>query len=120
MDHIHARLDEPINLRKGILESAIFATEGLKAINDFVKFNNDNNLFMNHFKESVKQLKSEIDKLTNILPPLPDEFRKIELKPRRPFEIKQQKTTESLDQRTKFDKELEEIRAKMARLMMNR
>ena len=123
MEHIHTQIQEPLNLRKNILESAIFATEVLRSSDDFVKFNNNNNIFMDQLKESVKQLHGELDRLQSILPPLPDEFNRIEIRPKRMIEVRKPalKIQDSPQySRNKFDRELEEIRAKMARLMLNR
>jgi len=121
MDHIHTRIDEPLDLRKKILESALYATEVLKSSNDFIKFNNDGNLSMNQLKDSLKQLHGELDRLQNILPPLPDEFRRIQSKQRRienrPAPLRKEI---SANDRNNFDSELREIRAKMAKLMIGK
>lgn len=122
MEHIHTKVDDPLDLRKKILESAINATEALKADNDFIKFYNDGNLFMNQFRDSIKQVHNELDRLKDILPPLPDEFKRTEEKSKRSFESIQTPKRDIPQKRemTQFDQELRELRAKISKLMLNR
>ena len=74
MDYIHTRIDNPLELRKKILESAIDSTEVMRSAENILRFDEDSRMFRKELKEFMLKLTKETDTLLRVLPPVPKEF----------------------------------------------
>ncbi len=124
MQHIHTLIEDPMQLRKQILESALDSTEALKCTDSLKGLDNDMIIFRKQLKVMVKTLKMSIAKFQQSLPDLPPEFKEI----KRP---EQNQTVAQLPERTmiarpelfiserdRFEQDLETIRDKIKALQM--
>ena len=124
MQHIHTLIEDPMQLRKQILESALDSTEALKCTDSLKGLDNDMIIFRKQLKMMVKTLKMSIAKFQQSLPDLPPEFKEI----KRP---EQNQVAAQLPERTmitrpelfipereKFEQDLETIRDKIKALQM--
>lgn len=65
---IHVELEEPVELRKGILKTAIDITEVQKSQQDFKRITKEKEHYKKELRKVFNFLKSEIEKLEEILP----------------------------------------------------
>lgn len=111
MEHIHTKIDSPLELRKQILESAIDADDMMKNCNSIKQMVDDKDLFFNQIKELLKNLRSEVERFHDSLPPLPQEFKE---EPKKKVEQKSNKYSSYMNEREKLEKGLDDIRKRMA------
>mgnify|MGYP001607475821 CR=1 FL=1 len=74
MKHIHTLIQDPLQLRKHILESALDSTQAMKSVETVKSMEQDSTVFRKELRLMMKTLKSSIQKLQTALPPLPAEF----------------------------------------------
>jgi len=75
MRHMHTVIEDPLQLRKQILESALCSTEAAKSMETLRTISEDMIVFRKQLKAMVKTLKMSMSKVQQSLPELPQEFR---------------------------------------------
>lgn len=122
MKHMHTVIEDPLQLRKEILESALESTKALQSTEALKSMGSDMAMFRKELKMMVKTLKSSANALHQVLPALPPEFhekRGEELKRglERPVPSEQGSEQPSLSlARSTWERDLEEIRQKIKTL----
>ncbi len=118
MDHIHTRVDRPLELRKHLLESAIDASDMLKSCDRMKQLVSDKDLFTNQIKELLKQLAQEADRLHGALPPVPEDLFKNQKKQGvQSPSVKNVQRDAYLNEREKLERDLEEIKRRMTHVV---
>lgn len=74
MKHIHTLIQDPLQLRKHLLESALDSTQAMKSVETVKSMESDSTIFRKELRLMMKTLKSSVQKLQTSLPPLPAEF----------------------------------------------
>ena len=75
MENIHTQIDNPLLLRKQMLEAALVATETLRLRDNMKGFGEEKKIFRTQLKEMLKDMRKEMGAFTKIIPRLPEEFR---------------------------------------------
>ena len=124
MQHIHTLIEDPMQLRKQILESALDSTEALKCTDSLKGLDNDMIIFRKQLKMMVKTLKMSIAKFQQSLPDLPPEFKEIkrpeqnQVAAQLPERQVIARPELFISEREKFEQDLETIRDKIKALQM--
>ena len=63
MEHIHTRIDNPLELRKDILEAAIEATEMIRANDRILELDKDRQIFKKEIAGMMTDLRASVTKL---------------------------------------------------------
>ncbi len=116
MDHIHTRIDRPLELRKNILESAIDASDMLKNFDQLKQIVEDKDLFIGQIKQNLNDFTNEVSKLKDILPPIPEEFNE---KAKKAAPKKNGKYVAYMSEREKLENDLNDIRKRMAKVTVH-
>tara|TARA_Y100000310_G_C20626876_1_gene786424 strand:+ start:1222 stop:1704 length:483 start_codon:yes stop_codon:yes gene_type:complete len=72
---IHARLSEPLDLRKDVLESAILVTDAIRAFDNITELGKQRLQMRKQINGGMKELKKDVKELINQLPKLPKDER---------------------------------------------
>ena len=114
MKYVHTMIERPTEIRKALLQSAIYSAEMLK--------NYENLKDLSHSKEEVKKrvklnmarMKRMANDLRKSLPIIPKELEKpVQIKP---IPIRAKEDNLHLSSRDRIDKELRDIKNKISRL----
>ena len=70
---IHARLNEPLDLRKDVLESAILVTDAIRSFDNISELGKRRLEMRKQINGAMKELKKDVKGLVNQLPKLPKE-----------------------------------------------
>ena len=70
---VHARIDNPLELRKDVLESAIFATDGIRSSLDIKELGKQKKKLRTQMIHALEDLKKSVKSFERKLPPLPKE-----------------------------------------------
>lgn len=111
---LHVRIDEPIKIRRNILESAIEAAEALKIYERFKAIRKEKVRQEKELKGIIKELAVAMDNLEKSLPSAPHEEKPkmYSIKP----EVKEKPIKPRLEQKTKLEIDLDEIKEKLSRI----
>jgi|GEM_PF-4679773 hypothetical protein len=74
MKNIHTLIQDPLQLRKHLLESALDSTQAMKSVETVKSMETDSLVFRKELRLMMKTLKNSVQKLQTALPPLPSEF----------------------------------------------
>jgi len=112
---LHIRIDEPVELRKGILESAIDVAESLKLYEGVKAIKRNKNLYKKALKTRVKELRTAVERLEKNLPKVSTDEPK-QKQAVGPKESEPTKRIRLVGPKSKLETDLEEIRAKLNKL----
>ncbi len=122
MKHIHTLIEDPLQLRKQILESALDSTEALKCSDAVKGFERDMIVFRRELRMMMKHLRGSVIKLEQVLPPLPKEFYEKDLSPLLFKKEDDERASPRvhpeffISQREQLERDLDEIRSKVRSL----
>ncbi len=119
MRHIHTLIEDPLQLRKKILESALHSTEALKNVDSILQVDGDMRVFRKELKMMVKTLRNSVNKLQLSLPGLPSEFTAPQLAVNKNDAQEQPPADQivmALPDRNQIEADLEDIRKKIRML----
>lgn len=122
LDHVHTKLDEPLNFRKEVLNTALSTAEVLKSLECLDKIEEEKISVRERLQKSLKELGSGIDKFKKSIPPLPREFiKKQETVRKRSLQIKGSAkkpfvSEMSEEEKTQAERDIDEIRKRLAKL----
>lgn len=120
---LHVQIDNPTDVRRNILESAINSAEILKNYEKYREIRHRKKQYMERFAKISKEIKEEINKLEDNLPEIKEEVKKPEI-PR----VTEQKPVVKVKKvvhkepiikqqpKSKLEQDIDEIRKKLARL----
>lgn len=113
---MHTVIEDSLQLRKQLLESALDSTEALKNAETLKVMEGDMIIFRKQLKTMIKTLKLSVTKVQQCLPEIPPEFK--QQKPvQQDVAPKQETFVQQSDlftsQRDRFDQDLETIREKI-------
>ena len=123
MKHVHTMIEDPLQLRKEILESALDSTEALKSMDSLKGMDTDMAVFRKQLKAMIKTLRISATRFRQSLPELPTEFRELKrldqetLRPQQALPAREQPEL-FVSNRGKFEQDLESIREKIKALQM--
>jgi len=118
---VHVRLEQGLNLRKDILETALTATELLQTFKQYKKETNQKTLLITKFKKEISALKETLHELE--LKDLPKDVTR-QLQPKQQMIIKTpEELREEIEQdikkpiiKSQLEQELEELKSKIEKI----
>ena len=118
---VHTRIDQPITIRKDLLECAIDCAEILRSVENVKRIHNERELEKKKLKVVMEKLRVLNSRFNKDLPQLPKEKAPkqevVELEPERPEpKPKKQPKPKAVSMEDKINKELEAIRSKIESL----
>ena len=118
MKHMHTVIEDSLQLRKQLLESALDSTEALKNAETLKSMEGDMIIFRKQLKAMVKTLRLSVTKVQQCLPEIPPEFK--QQKAVQQTAVAEEPLVQQQDlfssQRDHFDQDLESIREKIKAL----
>ena len=120
---IHTRIDKPLELRRDLLEAAIDSTEILKSYQKLKQLDEDRKGLKIEAKTLLKELSGTTLNFEKLLPGLPEDFLKVEeenspivLDISKDINFGREFKSKGMAPQNRLDKEIEEIRRKIASL----
>ncbi len=119
LKHMHTVIEDPLQLRKQLLESALCSAEALKNVEMMKTMSDDMIVFRKQLKMMAKTLRASVGKFQQCLPDLPPEFKEQQREEQPVVEGRepvQERPMLLLDDQDTFKKDLESLRDRIRSL----
>src|SRR3989344_1065458 len=109
MKHVHTRIEDPLELRKDILEAALDATEAMKSVEIVAQLKDDTTIFTQQFKNMSRDLQKAFKDFEKSFPTIPQELHETQQQEQPKKQVVQPRPTS-------LDSDLNELREKIRQL----